>query len=146
MIISRSSPLTNKKDCKDMNKCQYNSLLNESKTKDTCRICYEQEINPEDKLVTPCLCQGSIKYIHNNCVKNWILNQGIIYEPKCEICKFKYKLNFSTKKTYVKEFICSFIEKLLAILFVAGVILLIVDIIIFTLVNKYNNYINYILD
>lgn len=40
-----------------------------------CRICLDeedlshQESNP---FITPCGCQGSMKFIHLNCVKEWI--------------------------------------------------------------------------
>ncbi len=37
-----------------------------------CRICYtnDEELGT---LVTPCKCKGSLKYIHPECLKAWII-------------------------------------------------------------------------
>lgn len=37
-----------------------------------CRICLESEHQPDNELVAPCSCTGSIRYIHANCFKEWI--------------------------------------------------------------------------
>ena len=39
-----------------------------------CKICYgeEEEDHPENPLVQPCKCSGTLKYIHLNCLKQWI--------------------------------------------------------------------------
>lgn len=36
-----------------------------------CRICFEQEVDPNDPLIAPCLCDGTSKYIHLSCLNNW---------------------------------------------------------------------------
>ena len=93
-----------------------------------CRICYiqeEDEIN--NPLVQPCNCDGSMKYIHLQCLSHWIQthscekletnNKCSIYLIKpieCELCKtrfpdfIKYKnkifplINFSNEfKSYL---------------------------------------------
>jgi len=67
-----------------------------------CRICYleeETEINP---LIQPCLCSGSLKYIHLECLRKWIGTRNwtqiennenvciyLIKEVDCELCKNK---------------------------------------------------------
>lgn len=34
-----------------------------------CRICLE----PDDgSLIEPCSCKGSVRYVHENCLKQWI--------------------------------------------------------------------------
>ena len=54
-----------------------------------CRICFDEDI-PEN-FITPCLCRGTNKYVHENCLQNWRLMaenpENII---KCPSCKFKY--------------------------------------------------------
>ncbi len=49
-----------------------------------CRVCLEDE--REENLISPCVCQGSVKYIHNACLLRWYtLNPetGLL----CGICK-----------------------------------------------------------
>ena len=39
--------------------------------KNICRICYGEESNDENPLISPCKCNGSMKYIHYKCLKKW---------------------------------------------------------------------------
>ena len=65
-----------------------------------CRICYGEEETSDNPLVQPCICSGSMKYIHLNCLKTWINTSVNIklesteycnvytYKPaECELCK-----------------------------------------------------------
>ena len=74
-----------------------------------CRICFCEEDNPiKNPLICPCICKGSMKYIHYYCLKNWLnlkiesdlgyeINSEdeqptITYNTKdisCELCKEK---------------------------------------------------------
>jgi hypothetical protein len=60
-----------------------------------CRICFEEEIDISNKLISPCLCRGTQKYIHNNCLKEWrIVNENNPEKrDKCEICNFHFVIN-----------------------------------------------------
>ena len=69
-----------------------------------CRICYIQEEDEDNNpLVQPCNCDGSLKYIHLQCLSQWIYthscekleinNKCSIYLIKpvvCELCKTKF--------------------------------------------------------
>ena len=59
-----------------------------------CRICME----PESKdlcLITPCKCSGSVKYIHEECLKTWIISQeGDIDDAQCELCHTPFIMEF----------------------------------------------------
>ena len=65
----------------------------------TCRYCLE-ESEPED-LVSPCDCQGSCKYVHKQCLREWFrkCNSRVVIPGyfsqfdtyHCEICHYKYK-------------------------------------------------------
>ena len=69
-----------------------------------CRICYMEEDNSEENpLVQPCICSGSMKYIHLKCLKHWINTRSfdkvesnelcsiyIIKPVECELCKTKF--------------------------------------------------------
>lgn len=63
-----------------------------------CRICFDVESEGKD-LIIPCLCTGSIKYVHEECLKTWLTTSGQdIKKSKCDICKhqFKMEINYST--------------------------------------------------
>ena len=67
-----------------------------------CRICYLEEETESNPLIQPCLCSGSLKYIHLDCLKRWIGTRNwtrvennenvciyLIKEIDCELCKNK---------------------------------------------------------
>ena len=67
-----------------------------------CRICYQEDDTKENPLIQPCLCSGSLKYIHLNCLKQWIGTRScirvdnndycsifLVKEINCELCKNK---------------------------------------------------------
>ncbi|BFG06104.1 E3 ubiquitin-protein ligase MARCH4 [Drosophila madeirensis] len=50
-----------------------------------CRICHNAD-NPE-QLVSPCLCKGSLTYVHVHCLERWISTSRCTI---CELCQFQY--------------------------------------------------------
>ena len=74
------------------------------KQNSVCRICYgEEEDEKENPMVQPCQCSGSLKYIHLQCLKHWIMTKSctkvddndcckvfLFKEIECEICKSKF--------------------------------------------------------
>ncbi|XP_017150233.1 E3 ubiquitin-protein ligase MARCH4 [Drosophila miranda] len=50
-----------------------------------CRICHNAD-NPE-QLVSPCLCKGSLTYVHVQCLERWISTSHCTL---CELCQFQY--------------------------------------------------------
>ena len=76
---------------------------NNNKANKICRICYMEEDDEENPLVQPCICSGSMKYIHLKCLKHWINTRSfdkvesndlcsiyIIKPVECELCKTKF--------------------------------------------------------
>ncbi|KAK7205218.1 hypothetical protein BZA70DRAFT_257849 [Myxozyma melibiosi] len=55
---------------------------------DTCRIC-RGEGTAEEPLYHPCKCSGSIKYVHQECLQEWL--QHSQRKPTCELCKTPFK-------------------------------------------------------
>ena len=73
-----------------------------------CRICYGEDTSEANPLICPCICKGSMKYIHYECLKNWLNSkieedisidsenpeiEVISYNRKdisCELCKEKF--------------------------------------------------------
>ena len=80
-------------------------------SKPSCRICYGEQSSVENPLICPCICKGSMKYIHYECLKSWLNSkieeelsedstekdikdyECITYSRKdisCELCKEKF--------------------------------------------------------
>ncbi|EGW29915.1 uncharacterized protein SPAPADRAFT_158096 [Spathaspora passalidarum NRRL Y-27907] len=55
----------------------------------TCRIC-RGEATLAQPLYHPCKCKGSIKYIHQDCLLEWLKHANKSTE-KCDICNTPYK-------------------------------------------------------
>ena len=49
-----------------------------------CRICYES-----GELHSVCNCDGTIKYVHKECIEKW---QKISKATNCELCHAKYRI------------------------------------------------------
>ena len=59
-----------------------------------CRICMEGE-NTSSPLLSPCKCSGSIRYIHEECLKTWLVSHNEdIAESCCELCKTPLLMEF----------------------------------------------------
>ncbi|CAE6420913.1 unnamed protein product, partial [Rhizoctonia solani] len=60
-----------------------------------CRICLAgvEEEAELGRLISPCLCRGSIRYVHVNCLKQWrTMSQSRSAFWSCPQCGFKYAL------------------------------------------------------
>lgn len=51
---------------------------------ETCRVCRSSD----PILLTPCRCAGSMRYIHQECLEEWLKHSK---KKTCEICKYKFK-------------------------------------------------------
>ena len=52
-----------------------------------CRVCREGSTEGRP-LFHPCKCDGSIKYVHQDCLLQW-LKVSRQHEPRCELCNEK---------------------------------------------------------
>lgn len=52
-----------------------------------CRFCYESYSTPDNSLISPCKCIGSVQYVHQQCIKRW---RRATNNPeavlKCQLC------------------------------------------------------------
>lgn len=55
-----------------------------------CRICQEED--SVENLDAPCMCSGSLKYAHRNCVQHWCNEKG---DTNCEICHQPYRHGYT---------------------------------------------------
>ena len=80
-----------------------------------CRICYERQQTRDNPLLSPCRCDGTVKYLHLNCLKLWIKSKvttrqtenSVSYQWKtieCDICKLELPLTLKTKTAQVSLF------------------------------------------
>mmetsp|Transcript_13517 Transcript_13517/g.20306 ORF Transcript_13517/g.20306 Transcript_13517/m.20306 type:complete len:1060 (-) Transcript_13517:77-3256(-) len=85
-----------------------------------CRVCHG-ESEPSRPLFHPCRCDGSIKFVHQDCLMEW-LRVSKQSEPKCELCGEK----FSFRRVYAEdapstlsmfEFICGVMPRIGRIIF-----------------------------
>ena len=54
---------------------------------DTCRIC-RGEGSKEEPLFYPCKCSGSIKFVHQGCLLEWLSHSQ---KKHCELCKTSFR-------------------------------------------------------
>ncbi|KAI0202884.1 hypothetical protein F4808DRAFT_458590 [Astrocystis sublimbata] len=54
---------------------------------DTCRIC-RGEATDGEPLFFPCKCSGSIKYVHQDCLMEWLSHSQ---KKHCELCKTPFR-------------------------------------------------------
>ncbi|KAI1144664.1 hypothetical protein F5Y05DRAFT_34523 [Hypoxylon sp. FL0543] len=54
---------------------------------DTCRIC-RGEGTADEPLFYPCKCSGSIKYVHQDCLMEWLSHSQ---KKHCELCKTPFR-------------------------------------------------------
>ncbi len=60
---------------------------------DICRICHCESTNDEP-LISPCLCLGTMQYLHQSCLQRWIKSAGV---KSCELCKFEFIMHSEIK-------------------------------------------------
>ncbi|CAD8141100.1 unnamed protein product [Paramecium pentaurelia] len=72
----------------------------------TCRICMNEE--ETSRFIMPCACKGSLQYIHEECLKLWILQKNGIEDVfkdriKCELCSQKFRMRMQLHNHFQKS-------------------------------------------
>lgn len=115
-----------------------------------CRICYDSEEKKEylnklnsitegcnekiSEMISPCKCEGSVKFVHEKCLKKWIENtRNGLY---CEICKAKFFIKFQMEKYTNEERKCKLIKHLIKNSILAGILIIIIILIVYFLAVK----------
>lgn len=52
-----------------------------------CRVC-RCEAEAERPLYSPCRCDGSVRWVHQDCLSEWLQHAGI---DRCELCRTKFE-------------------------------------------------------
>eukprot|EP00455_Lapot_gusevi_P024616 TRINITY_DN2566_c0_g1_i2.p1 TRINITY_DN2566_c0_g1~~TRINITY_DN2566_c0_g1_i2.p1 ORF type:complete len:220 (+),score=3.68 TRINITY_DN2566_c0_g1_i2:256-915(+) len=68
-----------------------------------CRICHGDA--SEGRLISPCVCKGSMKYVHSTCLETW---RRASVNPRsyfsCENCKYKYSFRRTAIASFMRQF------------------------------------------
>ncbi|XP_023658562.2 E3 ubiquitin-protein ligase MARCHF7-like [Paramormyrops kingsleyae] len=96
----REEKPTSSRDPERVKKIQESLLLEDSDEEEgeLCRICQMGHNSPPDPLIEPCQCTGSLQYVHQECMKKWLLakiSSGSSLEAitTCELCREKLQLD-----------------------------------------------------
>lgn len=79
-----------------------------------CRYCYSKTINSVNPFVAVCNCSGHTKYIHQECLIEWVkkrsgfmnenIKEGIYFTQAkaftCEVCKQIYRMDRLIKQVF----------------------------------------------
>jgi len=57
-----------------------------------CRICLDGPDETLGRLIRPCLCKGSMTYVHVGCLKRWRESSASRHFFACPVCHYKYRL------------------------------------------------------
>ena len=57
-----------------------------------CRICHDDEEKPENPFISPCLCDGSQRFVHRECLENWRKTSDTA-AFRCPTCRYEYQFS-----------------------------------------------------
>jgi len=102
----------------------HRSVSTEGVEKVVCRICQcsEEEAPEYGALFSPCLCRGTMRYIHHGCLDTWRkLSSNAASNTQCDQCFYLYRVERRGLAKFVRVF---------GVLEVSAVIMLVISIII----------------
>ena len=105
--------------------------------KKQCRICYENEEECEEKLISPCKCEGSVKFIHQTCIKKSIES---LSKKSCEICSSEYLFRINCKKDYSSKVVLKKVRQGLVSLSVWSFVIFLLCLILYFAISSLGNY------
>lgn len=95
------------------NKIIYTLNLQEKIDNIECRYCLSSD--NQENMITPCNCEGSMRYVHQQCLEGWInkTNKKIVVIKEnynrlnilpCELCKYEIKFRKIPKNNVLISF------------------------------------------
>lgn len=107
---SEKSEKSSKKGIQDDDEVVIDKIQKGKNPEKLCRICLgcdgeESDSNDDNPLFAPCVCSGTMKYVHLECMKEWVHNKRHSKECdkvksynwkflECELCKHKIHEEF----------------------------------------------------
>lgn len=75
--------------------------------KKECRICYQ--LDSSQNLISPCHCEGSIKFVHKKCIQKFInITENEQFTRYCSVCNYKYDFIKDNPFTFI-QYVCLFL-------------------------------------
>lgn len=114
----------------------------ENESNPICRICLESGSKIKS-LISPCLCSGSSKYIHEDCLSKWHQSIEVWTSdqfPKCELCKHKFEAIFYFKKIVSKDKCTKVTKQLVFSAIILIFLCAAISVTIFTIVQAIKKY------
>ena len=93
-----------------------NNIISEDVQK-ICRLCFENQETELNRLFSPCDCKGTMKHIHQNCLKEW-RSKGIEAFNSCRTCEYKYHFRGEYYISFLNFYILGIITLFFAVLIV----------------------------
>lgn len=104
-----------------------------------CRICFDGPTSSMP-LISPCRCAGSVKFVHEECLKTWLISQQTeLDESECEVCKVKFEMRFIIMSKCAPREACKTGFAQLLFLPLLAVVLAMLMLIIYILVDRLAN-------
>ncbi|CAI2379799.1 unnamed protein product [Moneuplotes crassus] len=112
--MNRGASVNTALDCmeKDEPRCSQREVpenaSQQSKGEMLCRICLSEDSDNDNPMISPCKCSGTMKYIHLDCLKEWLSSKrsekkgtyfsSYLWENVyCELCKDNFTENVTTQ-------------------------------------------------
>ncbi|CAI2383518.1 unnamed protein product [Moneuplotes crassus] len=97
------SDIDNVSDCSIPNIVKPESKNKQRRSHKCCRICLNKEDTPDNPLIEPCKCSGTMKSIHVECLREWLNSNKkvkknghhtivIFTTTKCELCQYDFPM------------------------------------------------------
>lgn len=103
-------------------------ILVEDVPTEICRICFGSESSDGNRLVRPCLCNGSVAFMHETCLRHWVESRAQT-EPTCEICKARLRIETTTVNSWS---FCAFLRSSACLIIPLSIPMLVVLIVTIT--------------
>ncbi|KAL4497966.1 hypothetical protein ABPG72_014823 [Tetrahymena utriculariae] len=119
---------------KQTQKVQKKKKIQDLEQQKTCRICLSEETS-QDKFIDYCECKGTIKYVHELCLKTYVMSkikdqQANLLDvnknkQQCDICKAEFQVSWKNEYQLInwKSFLLN--EKTTFLVIIAGLLLII---------------------
>lgn len=78
----------------ELNPISQFKLSESEQSASVCRICLDSEDSSD--LISPCACKGFQQFVHQNCLKMWLLKSDRIQKDisSCEVCNDEFIMDF----------------------------------------------------
>ena len=62
-----------------------------------CRFCLDDTETDLNPLIEPCICKGTVRYVHQRCLYHWAIRDPVQNGQRCSICLTPFNTPFVIK-------------------------------------------------